>query len=157
MTDRVGEPAGLWQDKRCDGHMAQDSAQECCSRPRRELEAQVGCGGGLVQGERTHTHGRGEVGAVGSRELNCCGGERLQNPLPLPRPSASYLTNRTSYKRREKVACALWGVAVYPRFLLEVRTNHPSQHNCLWKDYRGEIASLPQNGERLVARLGEVP
>ena len=130
MTDRVGEPAGLWQDKSCDGHMAPKILHRSVAhvsgeslRPRSAM-AEAWC---RVRG---HTHGRGEVGAVGSRELSCCGGERLQNPLPLPRPSASYLTNRTSYKRREKVACALWGVAVYPRFLLEVRTNHPSQHNC---------------------------
>lgn len=65
---------------------------------------------------------------MGSRELSC-GGESLQNPLPLPCPSASCLTNRTSCKRRQKVACEPRGVAVHPYFLLEVGIKPPPQHN----------------------------
>lgn len=61
---------------------------------------------------------------MGSRELSC-GGESLQNPLPLPCPSASCLTNRTSCKRRQKVACEPRGVAVHPYFLLEVGIKPP--------------------------------
>lgn len=76
------------------------------------------------RGERreTHTH------RAGRRQS--CGGERLQKPLPLPCPSAGCLTNRISCKRRRKVTCEPWGVAVHPHFFLEVIISHPSQHNC---------------------------
>lgn len=93
---------------------------------------------------------------MGSRELSC-GGESLQNPLPLPCPSASCLTNRTSCKRRQKVACEPRGVAVHPYFLLEVGIKPPPNTTALWKDYRGQMGSPPQNGERLVARILAVP
>lgn len=107
MTDRVGEPAGLWQDKRCDGHMAQDSAQECCSRPRRELEAQVGCGGGLVQGERTHTReGRGR--GCGEQRAELLWWRKASEPTS-PAPPFRKLFNKQDIlqTQREGGLCAL--------------------------------------------------
>lgn len=93
---------------------------------------------------------------MGSGELSC-GGESLQNPLPLPCPSASCLTNRTSCKRRQKVACEPRGVAVHPHFLLEVGINPPHNTTALWKDLSRANRVPPQNGERLVARILAVP